>query len=70
MTSIRMPFVSPFPVECLKCQHEMKQEDIVDKSVKRRKKRTLTVECSECGTVHQITQVPLMPDYDIEEVEE
>ena len=70
MTSIRMPFVSPFPVECTNCQHRINQEDILDRSVKRRKKRTLTVTCRECGKLYDITQVPLMPDYDIEEVED
>ena len=64
-----MPFVSPFPIECPNCQYEINQEDIVNRSVKRKRKRTLTVTCGECGKSYDISQIPLMPDYDIEEVE-
>lgn len=67
MTSIRMPFVSPFPIDCPNCDQNIVEDDVIDRKVQRRKERTLKVQCSNCDKYYNVVQVPLMPEYDIEE---
>jgi hypothetical protein len=70
MTSIRMPYVNPYPVECLKCGGEMTEDDVESIERFRRKKREIQMNCSECNNLHEIVQRPLDPEYEISIIDE
>lgn len=67
MTSIRVPFVSPFPVECIQCDMELDKTNSKDKEVKRRRYRRFLLVCPDCGTEFWIRQPPLLDEYEYED---
>jgi len=62
-----MPFVSPFPISCPNCDNDVTEDNVIERTVQRRKERTLKIQCSNCNKYYNVVQVPLMPEYDIEE---
>jgi hypothetical protein len=67
MTSIRLPFVSPYPFDCPDCDAEVTESKEQDQEVYRDRYRIIHIQCESCDQKNRIKQQPLFPDYEVVE---
>lgn len=66
MTSIRVSFVSPFPIDCPSCGFEIAYEYVSEEDSKRNLYRHYYATCPNCETQYKIKQIrPFYPEPEI-----
>jgi hypothetical protein len=63
MTSLKRPYINPYPILCLECKNEMTEDNIKNFKESYRVKREIKLECFNCASQYKVIQKPLDLDY-------